>query len=266
MLQYFKNLCLNAILYKKNTLYIWLKVKVRLLFLKGVSYMVSQVGLNTGFNNYSTSSNPVITNTIGSNNSIFNVPQNNYSDDIMMQNFDAMLNSALTSQAQQSGLNSLQQPAVNQDYNQLLYANNNAQSFTSNQNNMLAQNYQTDSQQQPVDVSSLNGHLIQRDKNVAYTENNNAYHQSNTAKKAGAFLGFLAPMGGKIVKLFQGGKFKDLFKFKQLAIACPALALAGLAVGSLVDGYINSKRAKEADMNATQKYQQALTQNQQYIA
>lgn len=73
-------------------------------------------------------------------------------------------------------------------------------------------------------------------------------------------MGFLAPAAGKIVQLFKGGKFKDLFKFKQLAVACPVVALAGFGIGSLIDSYINSQRAKAAD--ASQMYMAAQNVSQ----
>ncbi len=230
--------------------------------------MVSQVGLNTGiynspysfnnnmaFQNNSTnnSTNSLFTNNSTGNNGLYNPVGNDYSDDIMMQKFDTMLNSALNTQAQNPSQN------LSANYNPMSDMNTNT-SFTSN-----ASTNQTADTQQPIDTSELNGYLAQQDKNIAYTENNNAYHKSNTAKKAGAVLGFLAPTAGKFIQLFKGGKFKDLFKFKQLAIACPALALAGLAIGSLVDGYINSNRAKTADQTAVMANQKSL-QMQPYIA
>lgn len=217
--------------------------------------MVSQVGLNTGYN-YTANTNPVLSNTIGTNNSIFNMPQiaNDYSDDIMMQKFDTMLNSAQNTQTQFQTQNPNQNlPA---DYNQTTMQNTNT-SFTSNQ---PVQNQVMADTQQPINTNELNGYLVQQDKNIAYTENNNAYYKSTSAKKAGAVLGFLAPTAGKVVQLFKGGKFKDLFKFKQLAIACPALALVGFTIGSLVDGYINSNKAKAADIAAQENQQPQIMQ------
>lgn len=95
--------------------------------------------------------------------------------------------------------------------------------------------------------ADLKNALLKNDKSIAMTENGNYYRTTDFAKKSGAVLGFLAPMAGKIVELFKGGKFKELFKFSQLAKACPLVAVAGFAIGSMIDGYVNSQRKIEAD-------------------
>ena len=75
---------------KKNTLYTWLKVKVRLFFQKGL-VMVSQVGLNTSV---SSALPALYSNNTGLNQnaSLFSnynpMSTNNYSDDIFMSNMD----------------------------------------------------------------------------------------------------------------------------------------------------------------------------------
>ena len=62
----------------------------------------------------------------------------------------------------------------------------------------------------------------------------------------------------------KGGKISELFKFKQLAIVCPALALAGVGIGALVDGFINTKNAQKADERALAKEAEDTTvQNNQ---
>lgn len=95
--------------------------------------------------------------------------------------------------------------------------------------------------------AELKNLLLAKDKSIEITENGNYYRTTDAAKKTGLVLGFLAPMAGKIIELCKGGNFKELFKFKQLAIACPLIATAGFAVGSMIDGYVNSQRAKNAD-------------------
>src|SRR5574344_984480 len=106
-------------------------------------------------------------------------------------------------------------------------------------------------QMQQQNPQGLENYLVSRDKNIVMTENGNPYRKSTAGKPAFAFLGFLAPLATKVVQLFKGGKFADLFKVKQLAILCPALALAGYGIGALVDGFTNNKRAKQADAQQT---------------
>ncbi len=121
---------------------------------------------------------------------------------------------------------------------------------------------QTQQTGQP-DEGELAGYLQQRDRNTAVTESGNRYVKTNAGKTFGAVLGFLSPVVGKVVSLIKGAKFKDLFKFKQLAIACPALAVAGLGLGALIDGFCNSKKAQKADELAAQTQTQAQTVQQQ---
>ncbi len=228
--------------------------------------MSSQVGLNTSYlgNNFynnigttNTSFNPL---TFGnnSNNNMLNLApiSNDYSNDIMM----ASLDSIFAAGNMQQNINQTTKQNTNNPYNNTQmpnYYNSLDPAFSSQQT------YTTNPTE--PDMSELDGCLAAKDKNIAYTENNNPYKKTNTAKTAGAFLGFLAPAAGKIVKLFQGGSFKDLFKLKHMAIACPALALAGLGVGYLIDGYTNSKRAAKADENAIAK-QNYNPQNYQNLA
>lgn len=116
-----------------------------------------------------------------------------------------------------------------------------------NTNKPVQQDNTPETQSPQIDESKIENSLLARDKSIAFTDKGNLYRKTSASKNGLAVLGFLAPVSGKIIEWFKGGKFTELFKFKQLAIACPAVALAGYGVGSLIDGYINSKRAKEAD-------------------
>lgn len=240
--------------------------------------MVSQVGLNTGFNNqysnYNTMGlnnntqanlNSIMPNLQNSNNMFGTVVNNDYSNDIMMQKFDTMLNASLTQNPQMQTQNQTQTqvPAPNQAQ---VPANDLAQTQPQVQNqNAGAQTAFTSNPNAQMNSDELTGYLAQRDKNIAYTENNNPYYKSNTGKKTGLILGLLSPIAGKLVELFKGGKFSTLFKSKQLAIACPALGLVGLGIGALIDGNINSNRAKAADQNYLKTPQQTQAM-QQYVA
>ena len=87
--------------------------------------------------------------------------------------------------------------------------------------------------------------LIDKDKNVAFTETGNRYKKTNKGKVGGAIIGTLAPIATKLLT-------KGAMKFKPLAIACSALGLAGAGAGALVDTVTNTKRAQSADENTVQ--------------
>ncbi len=221
------------------------------------------VGLNTNLNNFgytqSFGSNSTgLTNSgISSlntgagiagtlNNPLFPMVTNNYEQDMLMPQEFKM-----------SALNNVQ-PSESVQNNQEVQQTVNQSSFTSNQNTEVLENSNVNNSVN--NSAQLDNYLLAKDKNIAVTENGNFYKETNSTKKALAFLGFLAPAAGKIVQLFKGGKFKDLFKFKQLAVACPVVALAGFGIGSLIDSYINSQRAKAAD--ASQMYMAAQNVSQ----
>jgi hypothetical protein len=98
-----------------------------------------------------------------------------------------------------------------------------------------------------VDAGELKDCLLARDKSLEQTENGNYYKKTNTGKTLGTILGFLSPLMATVVKGITKGFSKDLFNIKSLAIACPALAVAGLGAGLLIDNCINTKRAQNAD-------------------
>lgn len=157
---------------------------------------------------------------------------NNYEDDFMMPDFLKLGNNTATVQLSDS------QNSVN-----------NEQSVVEENEVGASQNQEL--QNQKNTENQLSGYSLNNmDKNVALTEYGNPYKKTDTAKNTLAFLGFLSPVVGKLGQLFKGGKVSELFKFKQLAIACPAVALAGYGIGTLVDGFINTQRAKAADNHA----------------
>lgn len=203
-------------------------------------------GLNTNFSvnnnmnymqNYGNfGTNQMFSNSSVNPNSIFSFTSNplqpvtnNYEDDFMMPDFLKLGNTTDTFQLSDSQNN------VNEEQNV-------------DQNKELGSSENPELQNQKNTENQLSGYsLSSMDKNIALTEYGNPYKKTDTAKNTLAFLGFLAPVVGKIGQLFKGGKFSELFKFKQLVIACPAVALAGYGIGTLVDGFVNTQRAKAAD-------------------
>lgn len=185
--------------------------------------------------------NSVFSTTSNNNNPLAQPVSGNYEEDILMPDF-------LKTE------NALKQTQNTQTPNQLQAQTDN----TTQQNNTA----ETQQAQPQIDESKLTNSLLARDKSLAFTDKGNIYRKTSTAKTGLAILGFLAPAAGKIIDLFKGGKISELFKFKQLAIACPAVALAGYGVGSLIDGYINSNRAKIADTEPMLKVQQDVSTQQ----
>lgn len=185
--------------------------------------------------------NSVFSATSNTNNPLAQPVSGNYEEDILMPDF-------LKTE------NTLKQTQNTQTPNQLQAQTDN----TAQQNNTA----ETQQAQPQIDESKLTNSLLARDKSLAFTDKGNIYRKTSTAKTGLAILGFLAPAAGKIIDLFKGGKISELFKFKQLAIACPAVALAGYGVGSLIDGYINSNRAKIADTEPMLKVQQDVSTQQ----
>jgi hypothetical protein len=96
--------------------------------------------------------------------------------------------------------------------------------------------------------------LLAKDPNATTTESGNIYIKTNTGKKLLTTAGLLFPVIHSGVKaLSQGSK---AFNWKQLAVKCPILALAGLGIGALIDSLINSSRANKADEVTLYKDQQ----------
>lgn len=204
----------------------------------------------TGYtNNLGTSlSSTNMTGSLFGSNPMYQMTTSNYEDDMMMPE-----------ELKISGMNNMLATASLQNTGSQTQGVQQATTFTSNQ--QPAQTTGTmDNFGTQVDDQAYSNYLVNRDANIETTETGNAYQKTAIGKKSLATLGFLAPATGKVVQLFKGGSFKELFKFKPLALATGALTLAGLGIGSLIDGYINNQRAKSADaqvqqQTATQVYQ-----------
>lgn len=167
---------------------------------------------------------------------------NNYEEDFMMPDY-LKLPSNNTDKTQSAVQNTVHDtPSVN-PYQAPAQSKTEQTAFTANPDNAdsAADTKSNDNQ------SKLDNYLVGRDKSIVYTEDGNPYKTTDASKKVFTVLGLASPVAGKVPKLFKGAKFAELFKFKQLAIACPLVALAGFGIGALIDGYINSNRAKAAD-------------------
>ena len=214
--------------------------------------MVDQVSLDQGLvsNNNMLAAPVNVTAPAANNQSLFQLPDpsvNNYANDFMMQNLDF---NAMAAGIYPNG-QIPQVPAQNQPQTQTIVPNQPAQqqavpTFSGNDN---------------VNTSELDNCLTQRDQNLVQTENGNTYRKKKKKKKTGAAVGLAAPVAVKGFELFKAGALKNIFKSKSLLVSCPLVAAAGLGIGWLLDGFINSKRAQKADA-ATQPQVQPQTQPQ----
>lgn len=206
--------------------------------------MVDKVGLNQGFvsNNNMLAAPVNVTAPAANNQSLFQLPDpsvNNYANDFMMQNLD--FNAMAAGVSPQANNGQIPQVPV-QNQPQLP------------QTPVTVQNQPATPQTNPsfngnnnVNTSELDNCLTQRDPNIAQTENGNPYRKTYTLTKTGAVAGLAAPVAVKGFELFKAGTLKNIFKSKSLLVSCPLVAAAGLGIGWLLDGFLNSKRAQKAD-------------------
>lgn len=110
----------------------------------------------------------------------------------------------------------------------------------------VAQNQMT-----PEQMNEYYEKLLAENPNLRITEKGNVYEVSHTAKKAGILAGIVGGLAGGIKKLCTGTALKSAFNLKSLAVKVPALAIAGWAVGSLIDAFSNSAKAQQADAQQT---------------
>ena len=186
--------------------------------------MVSQVGLNTSVNMAlpALNGNNAAVNTNGSIFTNYNsVPTNDYSNDIFMKNMNfGQIAQVLTPPAAQQNV----QPQ------QLQQAQ---QAFQGKQNEQAANPAVQEAEQEEPKTSVW-------------------------GKIAGATVGLLAPIAPKVVKLFRGGKFTELFKKKELLVSCPIFAVVGLGIGMLVDSCVSSRKAQKAEQDQQAKQQEII--------
>lgn len=205
--------------------------------------MVTQVSSINGYNNNGITP-PLNLNANKNLMPNINFSTNNYDNDIMLPSFLKTDTTSFTSTTNE------QEPIIQ----------------TSIGNNPINTSEIPQATENDPIAEGLKGALAEPTGNIALTENGNPYKKTNFWKKALATTGFLIPIAGRVNKLAKGGKFKELFKFKPLAIACPAIALAGFAIGALADACTNSKRAKAADEAALAQTQNPMTEQLNALA
>lgn len=194
---------------------------------------------NMGYQNFNMPMMPMMPNNMGMNGSLFNTgvgqmtPVNNYSDDICYSQY----------------VN--QNPMFNQTGSIFPYPNNNGQtSFTGSANPYsIVDNQAQNDVMNPMAYSQP----LQDNPQIAYPQNNgtelgqpvldNTTPKSNSFKKLGVAAGVSIPLVSGISKMLKGAKFANVFKCKELAVKVPVLAIAGWAVGALLDGLFGSSKS-----------------------
>lgn len=189
---------------------------------------------------------PVELNTnINTNNNALNMP-----------NFGTTLN-------MQSKPNSIfdLQPSLNNYDNDIMGAGVGVNSsVTNNLGTTQGVNFATNNSEIPQDnieannaaagIPNFNGNKndLTQNKKTNETEKDVAkpVSQSNKYRNFGAVIGFLAPIAADAVNLFKGKSFMNAFNWKQLAIASPLVALAGVGIGAFIDSCLRANKAKEA--------------------
>lgn len=109
------------------------------------------------------------------------------------------------------------------------------------------QQAQEQTQMTPEEISEYYEKLMAENPNIRITEKGNIYEITNTGKQTGVLAGLGTALAGGIVKLCKGAGLSSAFNLKSLAIKVPVLALAGWAIGSVIDAFTNSNRKQQAD-------------------
>ena len=234
--------------------------------------MTNGVGLNTsllnginftGGNNFNMAATNT-NNTASSANSLFNPVQsttNLYSDDFMMSGFDF---DSLSYDAQSGTIVRSAQPQ-NRQVPQL---QNNVQ-----QNNAGTLNFESLPQdiQQPGNLPAEQN-LSELDNYLVKNETNQQNKPSNSGKAICTTLGFLAPVGERVAAGIKSGGIMKALNWKQLAVTCPIIGLAGFGVGFVIDKIMDSFKNKNTanapqtnPAEAPQQIQQAQMPPQQNL-
>lgn len=272
-INYCKYLCKNRKFIQEKILYI--SVRLRLVIFWEGKHMTDTVDLNTNLSDSTALYNtgnlaPASVNVpSGTTGSVFNsdplslfsqnkstgfgsssiFPGNgssNFQDDILMSGFDfdslvydpntqtIMRDKTQQAQNQIQAQGQTAQTAVAQGQSGIQNANGNTPNF-----------------------SELDNYLIK-------DTNTNTPANSNIGKAAGAAIGCSLPLAENLLTGIKSGKFLKGLNWKQLAVTCPVVGLAGFGIGYVVDKLINQfKQKPETQLSAgTPGAQQGQIQQQ----
>ena len=218
--------------------------------------LLTQVG-NSGLPSVTNQTAAPITSNAGFGNnmtgSLFNmgISNKNYDNDFIMP--DYLKTGNITEEQRASIFGPMYVPTQQQTSSQGQYPvvnpqQNTPQQYVTQPQQMqipVGQQYQPQLNQEQI--QQLYNELQAKNPNIRITEKGNLYEVSNAGKKTGAIAGIIASLGSGIAKICKGSAITKAFNLKSLAVKVPVLAIAGWAVGSLIDTFTNSSRAKQAD-------------------
>ncbi len=194
-------------------------------------------------------------------NSLFSTSSSsNFSDDIMMSGIDfnslsydpnsQSIVKTVTPQQQVAQTVPAQQTQAQQTPQ--IGQNNNAQNIS-----MLGSDQP---QQQNVNLSELDNYLVKKDEN--------GQDNGISWKTGGAIVGGLAPLADKLLSAIKNPSVLKSINWKQMAVTCPIIALAGFGIGSLLSNVFGKKTEQPQQVAQTQQpaTQTVATQPQQQAA
>lgn len=217
--------------------------------------LLTQVG-NTGLSPVTNPAGVSMTNNVGFGNnmtgSLFNMAMSgkNYDNDFIMP--DCLKTGNLTEEQRASIFGPMYAPVQQQISSQGQYPAVNpqqspAQSYINPGQTQIPVGQQYQSQLSQEQMQQFYNELQAKNPNIRITEKGNLYEVSNTGKKTGVVAGIIASLGSGIAKICKGFPVAGAFNLKSLAVKVPVFAIAGWAVGSLIDAFVNSSKAKQAD-------------------
>ena len=175
-------------------------------------------------------------------NSLFGPLKSNnfYSDDFMMSGFDF---NSLSYDANTGTIMQKKTVPNPQDQQSLALQDNTGLNTPLNQQQFTGVSQAAAGQQQGLNFNELNNYLVRED-------DNKQNKPSNIGKIAGTTIGLLAPVGERVAAGMKSGGILKAMNWKQLAVTCPIIGLAGFGIGFIADKIINSfKGSKSAQIN-----------------
>lgn len=170
----------------------------------------------------------------------FNPPMNNIGMAMPMG-----MNAGLFGSAGQMGVadysNDLFAPDfIKQPYNVNLYPQGQNTQIQNQQNQSIFSNPQIQNAQVPTQTFTGNETYEQPQQ-----PEEEQIQKTHTGKTLGVLAGLSIPLVSGATKMFNGAKFSDVFKLKEMGLKGAAFALAGWCAGAIIDGIINSSKTNE---------------------
>lgn len=209
--------------------------------------MGNELTTQTVNTSYPASKTPVYTQTntnlnTAMPNNLFNagIPKD-YSNDVIMPDF--LKTSNITDEQRASIFGPL--------YNQAQQTSKVQQTQNTQQNvdapTFSGQNQASQAQLTKEQLEQYYKKLLEENPDLVITERGGIYEPTNFSKKTGILAGIITALYSGIKKVCTGTELKNAFNLRSLAVKLPVLAVAGWAIGSLIDAFVNSSKAQQTD-------------------